>query len=148
MTDGAVWKFDRKDNVWTNITPLKSPDAGGRSVTARSRWTRSIRATIMVTTFAHWHPHDLIFRSTDGGAHLDAALAGRHRWDHSSAPYTKTRTPHWMGSIAINPHNSDQVLFVTGYGIWSSVNARQADSGKPTRWFFWMTDLRKPFRWR
>ena len=41
-----------------------------------------------------------------------------------------------MGSIAINPHNSDQVLFVTGYGIWSCVNATQADTGKPTRWIF------------
>jgi photosystem II stability/assembly factor-like uncharacterized protein len=57
-------------------------------------------------------------------------------WDHSSAPYTKSRNPHWMGDVEINPFNPDQVLFTTGYGIWSCVNATAADSGQPTRWVF------------
>jgi photosystem II stability/assembly factor-like uncharacterized protein len=90
----------------------------------------------MVTTFAHWRPHDFIFRSTDGGAHWSQLWQNDTEWDHSSAPYTKTRSPHWMGDIEINPSNSDQVLFVTGYGIWSCVNATKADSGQPTRWIF------------
>jgi len=41
-----------------------------------------------------------------------------------------------MGVIKINPFNPDQVLFTTGYGIWSCVNATAADSGQPTRWVF------------
>src|ERR1035441_142858 len=28
MSDGAVWKFDPKENAWANITPLKPSDAG------------------------------------------------------------------------------------------------------------------------
>ena len=136
MTDGAVWKFDPKENTWTNITPLKSPDAGGMFGYGAVAVDAQHPATVMVTTFAHWRPHDFIFRSTDGGAHWTQLWQDDTEWDYSSAPYTKTRSPHWMGSIAINPHNSDQVLFVTGYGIWSSVNATQADSGKPTRWVF------------
>jgi len=136
MTDGAVWKFDPKENAWTNITPLKSPDAGGMFGYGAVAVDAQHPSTVMVTTFAHWHPHDLIFRSTDGGAHWMQLWQDDTVWDYSSAPYTKTRSPHWMGSIAINPHNSDQVLFVTGYGIWSCVNATQADSGKPTRWIF------------
>jgi photosystem II stability/assembly factor-like uncharacterized protein len=90
----------------------------------------------MVTTFAHWRPHDFIFRSTDSGAHWSQLWQDDTGWDHSSAPYTKSRTPHWLGSIAINPLNSDQVLFTTGYGIWSCVNATKSDAGKPTRWVF------------
>jgi len=136
MTDGAVWKFDPKENVWANITPLKSPDAGGMFGYGAVAVDAQHPATVMVTTFAHWHPHDFIFRSTDSGAHWTQLWRDDTEWDYSSAPYTKTRSPHWMGSIAINPHNSDQVLFVTGYGVWSSVNATQADSGKPTRWVF------------
>ena len=41
-----------------------------------------------------------------------------------------------MGDIEINPFNPDQVLFTTGYGIWSCVNATEADAGRPTRWVF------------
>ena len=41
-----------------------------------------------------------------------------------------------MGTIVINPFNSDQVLFTTGYGIWCCTNATAADAGKPTQWVF------------
>lgn len=136
MTDGAVWKFDPKENVWTNITPLKSPDAGQPFGYGAVAVDAQHPSTIMVTTFGHWHPHDLIFRSTDGGASWTQLWQNDTEWDHSSAPYTSTRTPHWMGGIAINPLNSDQVLFTTGYGIWCCVNATKSDSGKPVRWIF------------
>jgi photosystem II stability/assembly factor-like uncharacterized protein len=136
MSDGAVWKFDPKENAWTDITPLKSPDNGWSFGYGAITVDAQHPSTIMVTTFAHWHPHDLIFRSTDGGATWTQLWNNETEWDHSSAPYTKTRTPHWMGSIAINPHNSDEVLFTTGYGIWCCVNATKSDSGKPTRWVF------------
>ena len=87
-----------------------------RSATAASRWTRSIRPPSWSTTFAHWHPHDEIFRSTNGGASWMQLWDDNTQWDHSSAPYTQTRTPHWMGTIVINPFDSDQVLFTTG--LW------------------------------
>ena len=136
MSDGAVWKFDPREKVWTDITPLKSSDDsqpfgyGAIAVDAQHP------STVMVTTFAHWHPHDFIFRSTDGGSHWKQCWQNDTEWDHSRAPYTKTRTPHWMGAIVINPHNSNQVLFTTGYGIWSCVNVTKADAGKPTHWIF------------
>ena len=136
MSDGAVWKFEPKKAEWTNLTPLKPAEDGQTfgygAVTVDARHP----STVMVTTFAHWHPHDFIYRSTDGGAHWTQLWRDDTEWDHSSAPYTKTRTPHWMGGIALNPFNSDQVLFTTGYGIWSCVNATAADSGRPTRWVF------------
>ena len=136
MSDGAVWKFDPKANAWTNITPLKPSDAGQPFGYGAVTVDAQHPSTVMVTTFAHWRPHDFIFRSTDGGAHWSQLWQDDTEWDHSSAPYTKSRTPHWLGSIAINPLNSDQVLFTTGYGIWSCVNATKADAGKPTRWVF------------
>jgi photosystem II stability/assembly factor-like uncharacterized protein len=38
--------------------------------------------------------------------------------------------------VAVNPHNPDQILFGTGYGIWASTNATAADSGGRVTWVF------------
>ena len=141
MTDGAVWKFNPKDNRWTDITPVKPDPAdqtfGYGAVTVDAEHP----STIMVTTFCHWKPHDCIFRSTDGGKTWAQLWNDDTKWDHSSAPYTESRNPHWMGDIKINPFNPDQVLFTTGYGIWSCVNITAADSGHPTHWVFFDNGL-------
>jgi photosystem II stability/assembly factor-like uncharacterized protein len=137
MSDGAVWKFSPKNSLWTDITPARSEDPeqpfGYGCVAVDTQHP----STIMVTTFCHWRPHDEIFRSTNGGSTWTQLWQTNTTiWDHSSAPYTATRTPHWMGTIVINPFNSDQVLFTTGFGIWSCSDVTKADSGKPTHWTF------------
>ena len=137
MTDGAVWKFNPKDGVWTDITPVKPKDSdqpfGYGCVAVNAQHP----STLMATTFAHWNPHDEIFRSTNGGAIWTQLWQSNTTvWDYSSAPYTRTRTPHWMGTIVINPFDSDQVLFTTGFGIWCCTNVTKADSGQPTPWVF------------
>jgi photosystem II stability/assembly factor-like uncharacterized protein len=136
MSDGAVWKYDPRKKVWTNITPLTTQDAGQPFGYGAVAVDAQHPSTIMVTTFAHWQPHDLIFRSTNCGASWTQLWRNDTEWDYSRAPYTQMRTPHWMGGLVINPFNADQVLFTTGYGIWSCVNATQSDSGRPTRWIF------------
>ena len=137
MSDGAVWKFNPRDGIWTDITPARPEDPeqpfgyGCVAVDAQHP------STIMATTFCHWRPHDEIFRSTNGGlTWTQLWQTNTTIWDHSSAPYTATRTPHWMGTIVINPFNSDQVLFTTGFGIWSCRDVTKADSGEPTHWTF------------
>jgi photosystem II stability/assembly factor-like uncharacterized protein len=135
MTDGAVWKFNFQSGVWTDITPLKPAGAdqpfgyGAVAVDAQHP------STLMAATFAHWKPCDEIFRSTNGGASWTPLLA-QAVWDHAAAPYTQDLKPHWIGSLEINPFDSDQALFVTGYGIWSCSNLTGADAGRPTRWTF------------
>ena len=135
MTDGAVWKFNPKNGRWTDITPLKPAGAdqpfGYGAVAADLQHP----STILAATFAHWKPCDEIFRSTNGGASWMPLLT-QAGWDHAAAPYTQNLKPHWLGNLVINPFNSDQVLFVTGYGIWSSRNMTEADAGQPTRWTF------------
>jgi photosystem II stability/assembly factor-like uncharacterized protein len=136
MSDGAIWKFNPKDGMWTDITPLKSPDDGQPFGYGAVAVDAEHPSTIMATTFCHWHSHDQIFRSTNGGATWMSLWNDATEWDHSSAPYTKSRNPHWMGSIVINPFDSNEVLFTTGYGIWCCTNATAADQGEPTHWVF------------
>lgn len=135
MTDGAVWKYNPTDAAWTDITPVKPAEAdqlfGYGAVTVDAQHP----ATLMVSTFCHWKPHDEIYRSTNGGSTW-TALLHEAEWDYSFAPYTRTRKPHWMGDVEINPFNSDQVIFTTGYGLWSCRDVTQADHGAPTHWEF------------
>ncbi len=137
MSDGAIWKFNPNGGVWTDITPVHPKDTdqpfGYGCVAVDARHPQ----TLMATTFTHWHPHDEIFRSTNGGASWTQLWETNTTiWDYSSAPYTATRSPHWMGTIVINPFNPDQVLFTTGYGIWCCTNATAADASKATHWVF------------
>ena len=135
MTGGAVWKFHASTGDWTEITPVKSSEDdqpfgyGAVAVDAQRP------SDLVVTTFNHWRPHDEVFRSTNGGANW-VALLNNARWDYSSAPYTEHRTPHWMGSIQIDPFDSNHVLFTTGYGIWSCNNLTEAGPATQTRWEF------------
>src|SRR5262249_44980380 len=90
-------------------------------------------STLLVTTFNHWKPHDAILLSTNRGLTWHSLWNDDTPWDSSSAPYTQSRKPHWIGALAINPFNSDEALFGTGYGIWASVNLAQ---DQPVKWVF------------
>ena len=138
VTDGAVWKYNPRDGSWKNISPEKPAEAGrlGWGYGAVSVDLKH-PATVIVTTIDRWKLHDEIFRSTDGGASWKGILVANGLLDYSLAPYTGDgHTPHWMGSVAINPNNPDQILFGTGYGIWASTNATAADSAGPVAWIF------------
>ena len=135
MTDGAVWKFNPQNGAWTDITPIKpvktdQPFGYGAVATDAQH-----PSTIMASTFARWKPGDEIFRSTNGGANW-VPLFPQAGWNHADAPYTQNLKPHWLGDLEINPFNSDQGLFVTGYGIWCCGNMTEADAGRATRWTF------------
>jgi hypothetical protein len=139
VTDGAAWKYDAKDGSWSNISPEKPEDGqrlgwgyGAVSVDAQHP------STIAITSIDRWGPKDEVFRSTDGGATWKGIMVATNgQLDHALAPYTSQgHTPHWTGSVAINPQNPDQILFGTGYGIWASTNATAADSGGTVTWVF------------
>jgi photosystem II stability/assembly factor-like uncharacterized protein len=134
MTDGSVWKCEPTSDEWTEITPLKSPDGNQPFGYGAVAVDPQRPSNLVVTTFAHWRPHDEVFYSTNRGASWSPLLQDA-QWDHSNAPYTAYFTPHWMGSIAIDPFDSNRVLFTTGYGIWSCDNLTETPA-KPTRWEF------------
>ncbi len=135
MTGGAVWKFNPKSGAWAEITPLQSPDDGQAFGYGAVAVDASDPQVVLASTFCRWHPHDELFRSTNGGATWTPLLGAAH-FDYSAAPYTASRVPHWMGSIVINPFDSDQAWFTTGYGVWCCTNLTMADAGRATDWLF------------
>ncbi|HJU55587.1 MAG TPA: hypothetical protein VJ715_13480, partial [Pyrinomonadaceae bacterium] len=139
MTDGAVWSYDTRKNLWSYITPLV-PHAGDQfgygGVSVDTRRPR----TLMVVTFGRWSAGDEIFRSTDGGEHWTpigpkaVRTAGAARWLHWHR--TQPSATGWMGDVEIDPFDSDRALYVTGQGVWESNDVTASDSGLPTHWAF------------
>lgn len=143
MSDGAVWKYVPATGAWTDITPApQSTDTekdgfGWGAVTVDPQNPQ----VLLASTFTRYGPHDDIFRSTDGGVTWQP-LFPRSDFDHSVSRWTADHTPHWMADIEIDPFNSDEAMFVTGYGIWASRNLTAFDDGKSkVKWWFKNTNL-------
>lgn len=136
MHDGAVWKYEPATQRWSDITPLPhthgQPSGYGWGAVAVDPRDPKV---VMASTFAHYTPKDELFRSTDGGTHWQEIFA-HSQFDGSAAVWTHEHTPHWMASIAIDPHDADHVWFVTGYGVWMSTDMQQADHGGEVHWQF------------
>ena len=136
MHDGAVWKYEPAAQRWTDITPLPhvigTPSGYGWGVVTVDPRDPKV---VMTATFAHYTPKDELFRSTDGGRHWREIFA-RSQFDYSDPVWVREHTPHWLASIAIDPHDADRVWFVTGYGVWMSTDMRNADKDGTVHWQF------------
>jgi len=149
MSDGAVWKYSPRENAWTEITPEK-PDAANperRFGYAAVCVDPADASTLLVSTSYRGKPGDEIFRTTDAGRTWHPLMATA-TWDHSSAPYTQTMFRHWMSDVAIDPFDRNQIVFNTGYGLWRSANATEADAGRPVNWVFHNRGLEETVRSR
>ncbi len=134
---GAVWHWQPAQHRWTNITPLT---ARGGDESKGFGWgdvavDPSDPTVLIASTLGRYTPHDLLFRSTDRGAHWKEVLA-RSVFEHAEVPWTAAQTPHWMSTVVIDPADPDHVMFVTGYGIWASRDMRGFDHGGTVHWWF------------
>jgi hypothetical protein len=153
--NGAVWKYLPSTGVWTNITP-----AGPWGTTALWYGFGDVAVdpehpnTVIVTTLDRWWPGDELYRSLDGGAtwiplgsEPDTSANYSSR-DDSLSPHlnfgngctstscdpTLASFGWWLGSLAIDPFNSNHVLYGTGATIWASNDVTNVDSKQMTHW--------------
>lgn len=139
VTDGAVYRYEPKAGLWTDITPLKPGGAdkfgyGGLSVDAARP------GTLLVAALDRWAGGGEIFRSRDAGKTWQPLMA-KAVLDSGGAPYVyshkpKLGAPQWVGDIAIDPFDSRRAMLVTGAGVWASDDLTAADSAQATHWTF------------
>jgi xyloglucan-specific exo-beta-1,4-glucanase len=153
-TSGDVWKYATATGVWTKISPVPSTDTandyfGYSGLTVDAQHPN----TIMVSALNSWWPDTMIWRSTDAGA------TWTRIWDFTSYPSRSLRyvqniagapwldfgvpssqavppvpSPKlgWMVSgLAIDPFNSDHMLYGTGATIYGTNDLTNWDKGTP-----------------
>jgi photosystem II stability/assembly factor-like uncharacterized protein len=130
--NGSVWLIDAKTGQARDITPVK-PGGSNPSFTYGGLDIDPNRpGTVVVATLNRWAQHDDIYISRDGGAHWKA-IGSQARHDtgdyHWLANYTKGEDTmgHWMADVKLDPHNSDRMIYGTGFGLWQTRNLGQID---------------------
>ncbi|HET8763760.1 MAG TPA: cellulase, partial [Rhodanobacter sp.] len=140
MHDGALWRWQPERGRWTDITPIPNQSRLGPGKSAGFGWgdvavAPSNPAVLIASTHHLYTPHDLLFRSTDRGAHWSEVFA-HSVFDRSGAPWTVEHRPHWMTTVAIDPFDANHVMFVTGYGVWATRDMGQMDANGEVHWTF------------
>jgi photosystem II stability/assembly factor-like uncharacterized protein len=143
---GKIMRLATQTGEWTDVTPGYNP---GRPIPGFGGITvdRQNPGTLMASTCNNWGPDEILFRSTDSGATWSiswdyAEGTDRHDrfvMDSSGSPWLDWRgtdngdsyaVKHgWMiEAFAIDPHNSDRIMWGTGATIWGTENLTQWDS--------------------
>jgi photosystem II stability/assembly factor-like uncharacterized protein len=137
MSSGAVWKYDTKSSLWTDITPEKPGGDNGAFGYGAVSVDAANPDAVIASTFGHPMGEE-IFRTVDGGKtwkpifHGEKTLAGTY--DYSGAPYVQHTPIHWLLDIQIDPRDPNHAMFTTGYGGWETFDLTDVDAGKPTHW--------------
>jgi photosystem II stability/assembly factor-like uncharacterized protein len=161
--NGSVWKYNTTTGAWTNITPLGpwfTPNLwyGFGAVAV----DRQHPGTIMVSTLDRWWPGDEVYRSLDGGSTW-VALGSEPAGSENGPPYNfsdrnDVLSPYlsglsnisscsstscdltaagfgwWIGALAIDPFDSNHVLYGSGATIWETNNVTNVDSKLMVDW--------------
>ena len=140
VTDGAVWRLNTNTGDWTDITPPRP--LGGFMGVALDRKRPGV---IMVSTLNRWQPGDTLWRSTDDGRSWKSLReAARH--DVRATPYLnwgndKPDFGWWIAALALDPFDSDRLVYATGATVYETRNLSAADRRRPTDWTPWVEGI-------
>jgi hypothetical protein len=143
---GQVQRLDTTTGTWTDISP--TPAADGYYGYAGLTVDNQKPGTLMVATQIAWWPDTIFFRSTDYGATWTRIwdfngypnVTKRYTMDISANPWldfnTNPQPPEstpklgWMTeSLAIDPFNSNRLLYGTGATVYGTTQLTNWDSG-------------------
>ena len=128
MGVGKLYKF-APDGTATDITPEGDENTWGYDGLALDPNNPD---TVYVSTNDRWSPVDTVYRSTDGGSTWSDVSASTSL-NISSEPYLAWgATPKfgwWIGTIAVDPFDSNHVVYGTGATLYGTYNMGAISSG-------------------
>ena len=150
-SDGAVWKLNPNNGVWTDISPVKDANRfpggyGGLGIDRQHPGTLVVASEHRKDPAPGGEDADRIYRTTNGGQTWVDTSTKSHR-DSSRAPYVpwagaydannpkpEASVGWWIDALAIDPFNSSHVAYCTGTIMWNTFDMASADSGGDTHW--------------
>ena len=145
ITTSQLWKFTPGSSwtsgTWTQITiPPNSAGNISQSGYGGIAVDPSHAGVLLLATIDQYYPGDTVYRSTNDGATWKdiSATGGTH--SAMGAPWiadfggASIGSGNWVGSIVIDPFNSDHALYGTGAMIWNTVNLTTADLPGTVAW--------------
>jgi hypothetical protein len=154
LTNGGVYRYNISSGVWANISPKSTGGSFGYDAVAADPENPN---TVVVTSFDYYSGPDQIWRTVnanattptwtelyDYGTALNFGYGGYDTTRNTTnVPWTAADSDgigNWAATIAINPFNSNQLMYGTGEGIWATNNL--SNSGANTQltsansWYF------------
>ena len=127
MGVGKLYKYE--DGTATDVTPEGNENWWGYDGLALDP---NHPDTLYVSTNDRWSPVDTVYRSTDGGATWTDVSASTSL-NTSYEPYLSWgATPKfgwWIGTIAVDPFDSNHVVYGTGATLYGTYNMGAIGSG-------------------
>ncbi|TDC59444.1 xyloglucanase [Micromonospora sp. KC207] len=143
---GRIQRLATQTGEWTDVTPAYNPSRaipgfGGITV------DRQNPRTLMASTCNNWWPDEILYRSTDSGQTWSLSwdyAEGQDRTDRFVMDSTDAPWVSWNGTdqgpayavkhgwmiegLAIDPHNSDRIMWGTGAMIWGTEELTRWDT--------------------
>jgi xyloglucan-specific exo-beta-1,4-glucanase len=129
---GALYRYNTKTKVLTNISPEALPYSG--ITVDASNPDIIMLSTINVYQQQVWEGGteygDKIYRSTNGGTSWTNLSLGNHLIaDVTLHPWVGTHPQiHWAADIRIDPFNSERIMITSGNGLFMTENISAAKS--------------------
>lgn len=122
---GKLMKLSTASGAWTDVSPVKNAAFGYGTASVSGQ-----NPNMLVVSSVNRWDNEEVWLSRDGGATWSSALQSGSI-DISFAPWKHIRKVHWMAALRLNPFDSTEALFGTGYGVFRT---RNLTSAKPA-WF-------------
>lgn len=143
VTDGAVYKLS-PSGVWTDISPARPT----KEVTFGYAGLDLQGDVLVVSTSNRYATSDDLYVSRDGGSSW-APIGAQAKHEYSRFPWlinymsgddedagARNHMGHWLDAVKINPHNPDELVYGTGYGVWMTKDLAKAGKGGDVRFDF------------
>jgi len=131
---GQIWKLNTSTLAWTNITPANGPTSGNGGYSGISVDPENAQHAVCSTLDWYSGP-DHTFSTTNGGTSWTVIGNVNVGWNTgpfatyniNGAEWTYFCTnpaggTGWEGDVKIDPFNSNNAIYTTGGGVWSSTN--------------------------